>query len=293
MTGPSNWPLPAQGVRFVTPRFLRRRLAEHPLTRGLYPHAMGYYPRALGHRVRRAEHGDHLLLYCVEGSGRLTAEDIEWGVAAGDLIMLPHGLEHAYRADDRDPWTVYWVHFEGTLVEPFWREIGFRRERPVARLGGAPKIIADFETLLGVRRSGYSLPVFVHAANHLREMLSYFAVLMPQADPRQARQFDLDHVHALMQEHIHEQLDLDALAERVKLSKYTFARKYKRLTGTSPIQNFIHLKMERACYLLDISQQSVQEIAWSLGYEDAYYFSRLFRKVIGVAPTQYRGMRHG
>jgi AraC-like DNA-binding protein len=53
------------------------------------------------------------------------------------------------------------------------------------------------------------------------------------------------------------------------------------------------MKMERACYLLDITQQSVQEIAWSLGYEDAYYFSRLFRKVIGVAPTQYRAMRHG
>ncbi len=293
MTGPSDWPLPVQGVRFFVPGFLRRRLAAHRLTRALYPHAMGYYPSARGHAVRRSEHGDHLLLYCVEGAGRLQVDGIEWAVTAGELIMLPRGIEHAYHADPQDPWTLYWVHFEGELGEAFWQEMGFRRERPVARLGGAPKIISDFETLLGVRRSGYSLPVFVHAANHLREMLTYFAVLMPQAEMRQAGQFDVDYVHALMQEHIHEHLDLSMLAERVSLSRYTFARKYKRLTGAPPIQNFIHMKMERACYLLDISQQSVQEIAWNLGYEDAYYFSRLFRKVIGVAPTQYRAMRHG
>ena len=48
------------------------------------------------------------------------------------------------------------------------------------------------------------------------------------------------------------------------------------------------MKMQRACYLLDSTQQSVKQLAAALGYDDAYYFSRLFKKVIGLSPAQYR-----
>ena len=51
--------------------------------------------------------------------------------------------------------------------------------------------------------------------------------------------------------------------------------------------------MERACYLLDTYDQPVAEIARGLGYEDPYYFSRLFRKVMGMSPTRYRAARYG
>ncbi|HKJ95456.1 MAG TPA: AraC family transcriptional regulator [Gammaproteobacteria bacterium] len=293
MTGPSDWPLPPDGVRFFVPSFLRARLAEHALTRDLYPHALGYYPTAHGHRVVRTDHGDDLLLYCVDGGGWLEVEGVRWPVREGDLMMLPVGFEHAYGADDTHPWTLYWVHFSGGLAPRFWAEMGFRRERPVSAVGSVPKLVADFEALMGVRRSGYALPVFVHAANHLREMLSYLAVLSPKSEMRRAGQFDLDYVHALMQEHVCDHLDLDGLAERLRLSKYSFARKYKQLTGTSPIQSFIQMKMERACYLLDLGGRNVQRVAWELGYTDPYYFSRLFRKIIGMSPTAYRAMRHG
>jgi AraC-like DNA-binding protein len=293
MTGPSDWPLPSDGVRFFVPAFLRERLAAHPLSRGLYPHAMGYYPRAAGHSVQRRQHGDHLLLYCTEGSGTLEVDRSRWKVSAGDLMMLPRDLRHGYAASEADPWTLYWVHFDGNLAETFWREMGYRRERPLASVGPSPKLRADFENLLGVRRSGYSPPVFLHAANQLREMLSYLIVVSPKSEMRRAGQFDLDFVHALMQEHINGHLDLESLASRVGLSKFTFSRKYKLLTGTSPIQNFIYMKMERACYLLDISRRSVQQIAYELGYTDAYYFSRVFRRVVGVPPTRYRAMRYG
>ncbi|HET8705548.1 MAG TPA: helix-turn-helix transcriptional regulator, partial [Pseudomonadales bacterium] len=77
------------------------------------------------------------------------------------------------------------------------------------------------------------------------------------------------------------------------LSKFHFSKKYKALTGHSPIQHFIHLKMEQACYLLDISDQAVSLISQQLGYDDPHYFSRLFKKVIGVNPSQYRDAKRG
>jgi YesN/AraC family two-component response regulator len=51
------------------------------------------------------------------------------------------------------------------------------------------------------------------------------------------------------------------------------------------------MKIQRACYLLDSTGQSVKQVAASVGYDDAYYFSRLFKKTIGVAPNEYRKHR--
>lgn len=294
MTGPSDWPLPPEGVRFMVPHFLLRRLARHPLTHGLYPRAMGYYPEARGHRVERQSHTDHLLLYCAGGRGMVRVRRRQYPVARGDLVMLPAHLLHAYASSGREPWTMYWVHFEGSDTEAFWAQMNFLPERPVRRIGAAPKVINDFETLLEVRETGFREGFFVHAASHLRQMLAMFA-LMISTHPRDSagEGFDLETIHALMHEKLHGHLDLGMLAEAAGMSRHGFCRRYKARTGNSPYQHFLHLKMERACYLLDISNQSIAAVADSLGYDDAYYFSRLFRKVMGMAPSRYRAARHG
>ena len=67
----SNWPLPANGLRFIVPPRLRRVLARHPLSAGCYPLALGFYPEAAGHRMQRPLPDDHLLIYCRAGRGWL------------------------------------------------------------------------------------------------------------------------------------------------------------------------------------------------------------------------------
>lgn len=291
-TGPSDWPLPPDGVRFLVPKFLRRQLAEHALSRELYPVAMGYYPEARGHEVERTEHLDNLLLYCSNGQGILEVDGASHRVGKGDLIMLPAGHTHSYRADSVHPWSLYWVHFVGEQSAAIWELLDYAPERPVLTVGLLQKFVTDFELLLEVRRTGYHPPAFVYAANQLRQMLTYLASAA-LTRPATGTGLDLAEIHALMEEHLHGQLDLDALAKHAALSKYTFARKYKQLTGRPPIQHFIHLKMERACYLLDVTGKRVSQVANMLGYDDVYYFSRLFRKVVGVSPSQYRALRHG
>jgi len=294
MTGPSDWPLPPDGVRFMVPYFLLQRLATHMLTSGLYPRAMGYYPQALGHRVERHSHADHLLLYCAGGRGMLRVNRRQYPVGWGDLMMLPRELLHAYASSGRDPWTLYWVHFDGANADAFWEHMNFLPDRPVRHIGCAPKVIQDFETLLEARSTGFRESFFIHASNHLRQMLGMFGLMISTHLRRNpGNGFDLEAIHAVMQEKLHGQLDLATLAAVGGMSKHGFCRRYKAQTGESPYQHFLHLKMERACYLLDITDQTVGDIAEGLGYDDAYYFSRLFRKVIGMPPSRYRASRHG
>ncbi|RDE19457.1 AraC family transcriptional regulator [Motiliproteus coralliicola] len=292
MSKPSSWPLPPNSNRYVVPRSLAERLRQHPLSSDLYPLGIGHYVQALGHAMTREDHDDYLLIYCTEGRGALTVGQHHGYLKAGQLVLLPRGLAHTYSADDADPWTIYWVHFEGESADAFFRNLPMDPDYPVIEVGQNAKLIADFENLLQVRRSGYQLRPFLHAANQLRQILSYLALLRSRSTATDSG-FDLELIHSYMQSHIHEPLELETLANQVNLSKYHFAKKYKEATGTSAINHFINLKIEHACQLLDVGNQSISQISYALGYDDAYYFSRLFKKVMGISPSQYRGMRLG
>ncbi len=292
MSEPSNWPLPAHGVRFHVPDLILRRYRHNPLCQDLYPLRFGYYPHAGGHRMQRDQHDDYLLIYCSEGAGHLQARGESWRVGKGDLVILPKGLAHGYQADRHDPWTIFWIHFDGHLAQAFVDNLACDTACPMVHLGILPRLMADFEALLAVRNTGFSDKVFIHAAQQLRQLLSYLAVQMPAVKARRHPGIRLEAIHALMLQRLHGQLDLDEMAASVNLSRFYFAKKYKQLTGRSPIEQFIHLKMEQACYLLDMSERQIREIARQLGYDDPYYFSRLFRKVIGMSPREYQHLRY-
>ncbi|MGB2131257.1 MAG: AraC family ligand binding domain-containing protein [Marinobacterium sp.] len=261
----------------------------------LYPLGVGYYQLARGHQMQREQHDDYLLIYCLEGSGRLEfGEDNKRRIIRpGDLIVLPRHIPHHYWTDQKDPWSIYWIHFDGSLADSFLEQLDTDTGAPVLSLGIHSRLVADFEALLDARQARHHLASYLHSANQLRQLLTHIALLRPIARQQQEESLDLEKVHSLMQTRLHEQLDVDTLASAVSLSKYHFIKKYKTLTGTTPINHFIQLKIERACHLLDVTNKGIKEIAWAVGYEDAYYFSRIFRKMMGISPSRYRAMRLG
>lgn len=289
----SGWPLNPGGIRFFVPLFACQQLAKHPLTAHLYVEGMGYYPEAYGHHMERVNHDDCLIIYCVKGGGLLCIDNQTQAVNEGDLIVLPKGISHRYWANKTDPWTMYWVHFSGAHALDYVHQVMPSQHAFVVSVGLHSKLISDFESLLSVQRTGYQFSHFLYASNLLAQLLTYIALQARKTSAQSGNHINLEKIHALMEQHLTDQLDLNTLARSANLSKYHFSKKYKELTGQSPIQHFLHMKMERACYLLDISQQSIASISESLGYEDPQYFSRLFKKVIGLSPREYRRLDQG
>tara|TARA_R110002072_G_scaffold73834_3_gene175325 strand:+ start:12689 stop:13630 length:942 start_codon:yes stop_codon:yes gene_type:complete len=289
MSAPSQWPLPENGIRFLTPTFMRNKLARHPLTRECYPTAMGFYPSADLHRMQRLRHDDNLLIYCVEGQGHATAGNWRGLIGPGQVLLLPQGVAHAYEADGADPWTIYWVHFQGSSTAVFNQYLGDREGvPPVTQTGISPQLVAHFRGLMAVHRTGYNTRAFINAANQLRHLLTHIALEIRQARANNSESFHLEEVQSLMLEHIGQPLNLDTLAAAAKLSKFHFSNKYKALTGYSPMKHFLNMKMEHACHLLDTSQLSIKGVAAALGYDDQLYFSRQFSKTVGMSPRTYR-----
>lgn len=91
-----------------------------------------------------------------------------------------------------------------------------------------------------------------------------------------------------MREHLDQPLQVAKLAALANVSPSHFFALFKRRTGCPPMGYFTHLRMQHACQLLGATAASVKEVAAALGYEDPFHFSRVFKLVNHIPPTQYR-----
>ena len=92
-----------------------------------------------------------------------------------------------------------------------------------------------------------------------------------------------------METHYKEKISLDQIAANMYLSSFYISKIFKSETGDTPINYLISLRMQKARELLDENpEQSIQAVAMTVGYEDAYHFSKLFKKYFGLSPLYYK-----
>lgn len=90
--------------------------------------------------------------------------------------------------------------------------------------------------------------------------------------------------------HLSEPQRISTLSNIAGLSASQFISLFKRISGCSPMNFFIRLRMQRACELLRDRELRIKEVAFTLGYKDPFYFSRMFKTIIGVSPNCFRKM---
>jgi len=84
-------------------------------------------------------------------------------------------------------------------------------------------------------------------------------------------------------------ISLDKISKNIYLSPVYVSKIFKEETGDSPINYLIKIRLEKASLLLKKNKEiSIKEISKLVGYEDAYYFSKLFKKYYGFSPTQFK-----
>jgi transcriptional regulator GlxA family with amidase domain len=123
------------------------------------------------------------------------------------------------------------------------------------------------------------------------ETASPLAVLAPALFSDLEIDRKIEHTITYMKDHLDQPLQAAALASRANVSLSHYFALFKRLTGSTPIDFFIHLRIERAREMLDTTSLTVKEVAAALGYDDPFYFSRVFKSINGLAPSDYRHAR--
>jgi len=285
-----------RGQRLVVlPATVRERVQNHPLLNGLLVTDAGIFPSAKLHFIKRKDGiPTTLVIACLAGRGWVKiAEDIELQIVSGSLVWLPANLPHAYGAVKDDPWTIEWVHFQGTEVDS-WRElIGIPLNGGV--LENSPKTIAELRLgqIWAHLDRGYSVANLAAASGALRTSLAAVAGKLAADDGQKAAQERVAASIVWMKGRLSEPLRLAELASYSGLSVPHYTVLFRKQTGFSPIDWFNRLRVQWSCELLDTTRASVAEIARQTGFSDPYYFTRCFRRVVGVPPRKYRQVPKG
>lgn len=266
-----------------------------PILGTMIPTDVGYFPKAAGHARERGDGIDQaVLIYCVMGGGWCRSQHGELAVGPGDLLIVPPGVPHKYGADQRRPWTIHWVHAKGRLLPHFLSELQAGERPTLVFIGKDPQTVALFEEVLEIAERGYAFAQLLQAGQALSHLLSVVVGRSRDAhrevnDTEQRVAQSIEHV----KNHLQRSLDVPMLAKLAGLSASHYSAVFKARTGYAPIDYLTRLRMHRACQLLDTTALSVKSVAAMVGYKDQLYFSRVFRTINEVSPSEYRHLRKG
>lgn len=281
----------------VLPQPVVHEMEADPVASLLHITDIGYYPKARHHfRERKSPITQYVFIYCTEGAGWFRIGGKTFPVGPDQYFILPAGQPHAYKADEQNPWTIYWIHFKGRLAAHFAQPCAC----PVEIKPGAHSRISDrillFEEIFRTLEMGYShenllyaCSIFHHYLGTLRYLRQYRDAVRPDTETN-------DMVTAaihFMKENVGKKLTLNEMASQAGYSPSHFSQLFCRRTGYPPLAYFNQLKIRQACRLLDFTDMKINQICYKIGIEDSYYFSRLFSKVMGMPPSRYKQMKKG
>ena len=208
-----------------------------------------------------------LFHYVVSGKGTFQIGERKYTLSRGMMFVIPPFMETYYQADAEDPWEYIWVGFSG---EP---PLGMKDTYQI------PQALRIFENMKASRTMGEGKTEFI-----LGKLWELFALLMAEKkappDPVEAA---VNMIHA---EYMHA-ITVQNIADRVCLDRTYFSNLFRQRIGISPKQYLLKHRMEQAMFFLQ-DGYSITVTAASVGYQDIYTFSKMFKRYFGKAPSHYR-----
>jgi AraC-like DNA-binding protein len=217
------------------------------------------------------------ILYFIEGKASVATAGDTLDVALFDLLVYPPGVTHREILDSSSHQDIVCL----------WLELGCRATLPFSfKLGdddGELGWLCQSAHKNHLRRAEH----FRELEEHLLRSLLLF-IEQKSALEGPSRSAALDRCRAYIDEHCTEEFDVERLAQLAFVSPSYLSRLFNKHLGTTPMRYRNAVRIEKAKHLLLIKSASVEEIADALGFEDAKYFSQLFKGSTSLTPSQFR-----
>ena len=249
------------------------------------------------------------LVIVTEGTGLHWVEGFEFHVAAGDVFLIQGDQQHYFK--ELYGLTLYNVMFQSDrlqlptkelkkipgfnavfVLEPSYREKHNFKSRLHLDHSGLAKVqqmLRQMEQEIKSQESGFEISLLGNLIQ-LFVFLSRQYSKAPQTVQGQAILRIAEVIGALEKDYS-SPWKLSGLADLAHMSEGNLHRVFKEAVGQSPIDYLIQLRLHRAMELLSETTLSITEIAFQVGFNDSNYFTRQFKKVVGISPSRYRGSK--
>ena len=226
---------------------------------------------------------DYYVMYVERGELEVFLNGSPSIARSGSTVIFPPNHPYRYSFAGNEPLSYVWAHFTGSYAERFLSECGFGELPCLHRSACNHKIIAGFDNLFDIYQAHEPLQT-QRLACGLENILLRMATDLKQAEGSRDLTKSLGYVHMFYNQEIR----IPDLAKMESLSNSRYITVFKQRTGMTPSEYVIHLRMNTACDLLRNHSMSVKEVADFVGYDNPHFFSKLFKKKIGVSPQAYK-----
>ena len=231
---------------------------------------------------------DFQLLYVAAGKAHFFLNDEDVIVTAGHMVLYQPKEIQRYVYYGVDQTEVYWVHFTGGNVKNILKSYGIPLTEHVFYTGQLPEYQNLYLKMIQELKE---------CNPHYEELLVYylrqlFILVSRKLNSRSKAadyiQSEIESAIRYFSDHFQADIVIDQYAASIHRSTAWFIRNFKHYTGMTPMQYIISVRMTHAQQLLSTTDYNITEISAVVGYDNPLYFSRLFKKQIGLSPTDYR-----
>jgi AraC-like DNA-binding protein len=208
-------------------------------------------------------------------------------VIPGTALLILPGVKHRTQPSSEVSWYEYWVGFKGQFFDNLVRENIFSEEKVIFNMGLNNNLVLIYEEIFDEISSQRPLYQF--------KACSKILALITEVLTHDRRKGQSDYNHQIvekakyfMHENIFGDLNISDIARQTGVSISHLIEIFKTYTSMTPYQYYIHIKILKAKSLLEQTSVSVKELAYKMGFEDQYYFQRLFKNKSGFTPSKWR-----
>lgn len=274
------------------PEDFLKKYQELPLISNLFVRKIGFFPSVKYHYINKEQGAPYyMLIYCTAGKGWYEINRKRYEIHPNQFVMLPKSMPYSFGSDLENPWTIYWLHFDGSQAKYFVPGT-FRPQYIHADENSRFQDRMNlFEEIYNNFSMAYTSEYMLHSSMCLYNFLSSFLnqeqYQLHSAGNIQKLSFATRVIY-YMQQNVTNNLSLEEMAHNFKYSPSHFSALFQKETGLSPVNYYIRLKIQKACEYIVITDMKFSEISILLGFKEAAYFTRLFTKVMGLSPSEYR-----
>lgn len=237
--------------------------------------------------------------FILSGKGKYRIDDEIYTVEEGDLLIINPGMYHQALTDGNGKPTVeFFVGFTDVAFRGMEPNHFVITEGPILHTTGElrQKLFRLASSMEAEKESCKQGRYFM-----LRSYLVQILILLirEQEEPIKqgkgyafesvSKKYVVEQIVNYFEDHYAEKISLDQIAENMYLSPFYISKIFKSETGDTPIRHLINIRLERAKEILEKGEcNSIQEVAARVGYEDAYHFSKLFKKKYNIPPSKVK-----
>ena len=232
------------------------------------------------------------LFFCVDGRGQFSVRDDTFTITGNTFIIINPAVIHAESSSPEAPLEymvmgISNISFLFSNLSCGYYMGDFSQMRYLLL-----PLLAALVSELKNKPNGYR-QICSNILDLLLSYISRFSDLCHASDSSSAPKATDHNIHWIRQyidDNFTKEVNLDMLADKIGLNKYSIIRNFHRIYGVTPINYMLDKRFEQAKFLLSTTENTVRQIAEALGFSSASYFTQCFQKREGISPTQYKAL---